>query len=131
MPTILALDINSSCHWRKDWPASPEKGGSESNDLFDLKLGIEPPEVGGSDWHELGKQLRCAPPARSPRGGPRGVDLRVLLLRSVVVRILAALIRGRLLAALLLFVPSTFIVAALVCCLLLLCLEQMQKSGNL
>ena len=54
-----------------------------------------------------------------------------LLLRSVVVCILTALIRGPLLTALLLFVASSFIVAALVCCLLLLRLEQMQKSGNL
>ena len=54
-----------------------------------------------------------------------------MLLRSVVVCILTALIRGPLLAALLLFVASSFIVAALVCCLLLLRLEQMQKSGNL
>ena len=52
-----------------------------------------------------------------------------MLLRSVVVRILAALIRGPLLAALLLFVAALFIVAALVFGLLLLCLEQMQESG--
>ena len=49
MPTILALDINSLYHWRKDWLASHEKGGSESKDLFDLKQGTEQPEVGGSD----------------------------------------------------------------------------------
>ena len=54
-----------------------------------------------------------------------------LLLRRVVVRILAALIRGPLLAALFLFVALSFIVAALVCGLLLLCLEQMQQSGDL
>ena len=52
----------------------------------------------------------------------------VLLLRSVVARILAALIRGPFLLAQLLFVASSLIVVALVCGLLLQCLEQMQQS---
>ena len=54
-----------------------------------------------------------------------------LLLRRVLVLIQVALISGPLLAALLLFLISLFLVVALVCSLLLLCLEQMQKSGDL
>ena len=29
----------------------------------------------GTSWQS---RLRCAPPAQSPRGGPRGVDLRIV-----------------------------------------------------
>ena len=64
---------NFSRHWRKDWPASLEKGGSESNDLFDLKPGIKPPEVGGIDWHELAKQasMRASSSIASRRSSRR------------------------------------------------------------
>ena len=62
MPIILALDINSSCHWRKEvWLASLQMGGSESKDLFDLKPGTEPPEVGCGDWNELAQRASSRP----------------------------------------------------------------------
>ncbi len=66
-----ALDINSSCHARKDWLLSPEKSGSVSKALFNLKQKVEAGTTVAIETGVGAGGLPGVPPAR--RCGLSGV----------------------------------------------------------